>query len=163
MWVGLFRYSGYCYPEVPSTMRPATNLLGFASLRVLHLLEYYAGNPDIQPPLKDVPRWELDIDRFFVEREDIGIAYVTQVSGLDSMPEPELCIYGPRSLAEQSYRDSNFGLLGSMSTDWYGHYFVPQLELMLASCERDVIVRYDGKVAIRKVVDLPGGTRALDA
>ena len=78
-------------------------------------------------------RVEFDIALFFGADEDIGNAYITRVSGLDSMPESELCIYGPRSLVEQSYRDSGFGLLGDMSTSWYGEYFVPQLELLLAA------------------------------
>jgi hypothetical protein len=155
-WVGLVRYAG---PPSPggTTTRAAVHLLCFAALRILHTLSYYTGETQsIRPPLKDVPRWELDIDRFFNAKEDIGNAYVTRVSGLDTMPDWELCIYGPRSLAEQSYRDSNFGLLGDMSTSWYGEYFVPQLELLLAASERREIVRYDGRVAIRKVVDLNG-------
>jgi hypothetical protein len=161
-WMGLVRYSGFPYSQGDTTTRAAIHLLYFTALRVLHMLNHYTGEKHkIRPPLKNVPRWEFDIDRFFDEDEDIGIAYVTRVSGLDTMPEGELLIYGPRSLVEQSYRDSRFGLLSGMSTSWYGEYFVPQLELLLAAYERNDMVRYDGKMAIRKVVDLDGNDLPL--
>ncbi len=88
--------------------------------------------------------------------EEIAEARVTRVSGIDVLPEIELSICGPRSLVEQSYRDSRFGLVRQMSTSWYGEYFVPQLELLLAASARDEMVQYDGMLAIRKIVDLDG-------
>jgi hypothetical protein len=162
MWLGLSRYSGTPYPYAGTTGRAAAHLLGFTALRVLHSLKYYTGEKlDVRPPLKKAPRWEFEIDRFFTAGEEIGNAYVTRVSGLDVMPESELCIYGPRPLVERSYHDSRYGLLGDMTTSWYGEYFVPQLELLLAARGREGVVRYDGKLAIRKVVDLEGNDLPL--
>jgi hypothetical protein len=72
------------------------------------------------------------------------------------LPESELSIYGPVSLVKRSYLDSDFDQLGSMTTSWYGEHFVPQLELLLAAQGRTDMVRYDGQVTIRKIVDLNG-------
>ena len=113
-------------------------------------------------PLRTVPRWEMDIDRFFRHDEsEIGIAYISYLSGLPSMPEPELCIYGEKSDIEQAFADPTsphpgFGPLQSISTSWYVEYFVPQLELLLADQNSEEVVRYDGMLRIRKVVDLEG-------
>ena len=156
MWVPLVRYSGHP-TEGGTTMRAAINLLRFAALRVLHRLSRYsATTADIQPPLKDALRWEERLDRFFTEPEAIAQARVTRVSGIDVLPESELSIYGPVSLVKRSYLDSDFNQLGSMTTSWYGEHFVPQLELLLAAQGRTDMVRYDGQVAIRKIVDLDG-------
>jgi hypothetical protein len=155
-WLGMYRFAGPPYSFGNTTSRAGVHLLYFTALRVLHALNaYIRENDSIRPPLEHVPRWEFEIDRFFDRGEDIAKAYVTRVSGLDSMPESELVIYGPRSLAVRSYRDS-LGHLADMSTSWYEEYFVPQLELLLATHERHDVVRYDGKLAIRKVVDLDG-------
>jgi hypothetical protein len=166
MWVGLEPYAGLPAPYESSATpaRAAVHLLCFATLRVIYSLRGTGARfPDLQPPLKDGTRWEEELDRFFSEPEEVAEARVTRVSGIDILPEPELSIYGPRSLLERAYRDTRVGPFQEMSSSWYGAYCVPQLELVLAASGRDEMVRYDGLLSIRKIVDLDGEDLPLRA
>jgi hypothetical protein len=165
IWLALIQYYGP-FSSSRSLFSAIKNYLRFASLELYHecsrTLRSAAGYLSMPPPAGTdlVPlhsRWEHGISIFFDsidlgKNEDVVVAYVTDITGVRL--NSEVTIYGPESDAKRAYSQSMSRK--PIISDWFAHYLVPQVELILATQVPEEPTSYKGEAWIRKVTTLSG-------